>query len=198
LEEKTMSFPAKFGGTCSKCAGRIAAGASVNYDGKSIRHAPRCPAKGSVVEVEAPAPRKYDDTVKDDTRIVGRAAYKGKSGYLILWMGVTKKSAHPGDLAYKLAFRDGTKVFWGASAEVRVEKIYDTEHTYRGHTSYDAMTFGRLNELAKKYKETPPEDRGKCESCGRWNGNHAEDCDMANGGMSYRNAHGVFVLGADD
>ena len=195
-----MSFAAKFGGTCSKCAGRISAGSAVNYDGKAIRHAPRCPAAGTVTEVPVTAtePRKYDDTVKDDTKIVGRAAYKGKSGYLILWMCTTKRSTSPADLAYKLAFRDGSKVFWGDSAQVRVEKLYETEHTYRGHTSYDAMTFGRLNRLAKEYKDTPPEDRGKCESCGRWNGNHMDDCDMANGGMSYRTADGRFVLGADD
>lgn len=193
-----MSFPAKFGGTCSKCAGRIAAGASVNYDGHAIRHAPRRPAKGTVTEVAAPTARHYDDKVTDETKIVGRAAYKGKSGYLILWMGTTKKSTSPADLAYKLAFRDGSKVFWGESAQVKVEKLYETEHTYRGYTSYSAMTFGRLNELAKAYKDTPPEDRGKCEGCGRWNGNHTSDCDEQFGGMSGYNKHGVFVLGADD
>ena len=188
-----MSFAAKFPGTCSKCAGRIPAGAAVNYDGRQIRHAPRCPGAGTVTEVPVTAtePRKYDDTVKHDTKIVGRAAYKGKSGYLILWMGTTKRSTSPADLAYKLAFRDGSKVFWGDSAQVRVEKLYETEH-------YDAMTFGRLNRLAKEYKETPPEDRGKCESCGRWNGKHDDDCDMQFGGMSGRNSHGQFILGADD
>lgn len=194
-----MSFAAKFGGTCSKCAGRIPAGASVNYDGKAIRHAPRCPAKGTVVEVPVPEKREYDDKVTDETKIVGRATYKGKPGYLILWMGTTKRSAHPGDLAFKLAFRDGSKVFWGDMASsVKVDKLYDTEHTHRGYTSYDAMTFGKLNRLAKEFKDTPREDRGKCESCGRWNGRHASDCDMAEGGMSYRNAAGQFILGADD
>ena len=193
-----MSFAAKFGGTCSKCAGRIAAGSAVNYDGKSIRHAPRCPAKGTVTEVAASEPRKYDDTVTDETKIVGRAAYKGKSGYLILWMGTTKRSTSPADLAYKLAFRDGSKVFWGDSAQVKVEKLYETEHTYRGHTSYDAMTFGRLNRLAKEFRDTPKEDRGKCGSCGRWNGSHASDCDEQFGGMSGYNEHGHFILGADD
>ena len=190
-----MSFAAKFGGTCSKCAGRIPAGAAVNYDGKAIRHAPRCPAKGTVVEVAAPAARQYDDTVKDDTKIVGRAAYKGKSGYLILWMGTTSKGE-----AAKLAFRDGSKIFWADRSAITVEKMYrDEPDTYsRGFHSGGHMTFGRLNRLAEKMKNTPAEDRGKCESCGRWNGNHTDDCDMQFGGMSGYSANGHFVLGADD
>jgi hypothetical protein len=186
-----MSFAAKFGGTCSKCAGRIPAGAMVNYDGHAIRHAPRCPAKGTVTEVTAPAPRQ-DDTVTDATKIIGRATYKGKSGYLILWMGTTSKGE-----AAKLAFRDGSKVFWADRTAITVEKTYQPRENYR--TGYDEpMTFGRLNRLAKEFRETPKEDRGKCESCGRWNGAHTSDCDMQFGGMSGRNEHGVFILGADD
>jgi hypothetical protein len=136
-----MSFAAKFGGTCSKCAGRIPAGASVNYDGKNIRHAPRCPAAGTVTEL--PAEPKREDTVTDDTRILGRASYKGKSGYLILWMGETKKGR-----AAKLAFRDGAKVFWADLAEIKIEKRYEVRE-YRGREEH--MTFGRLNSLAKDF-----------------------------------------------
>lgn len=130
-----MSFAAKFGGICSKCAGRIAAGASVNYDGKAIRHAPRCPAKGSVTEVAAPAPRK-EESVTDATQIMGRAAYKGKSGYLVLWHGPMKE----GKLATKLAFRDGTKTFWG-NGDVTIEKMYD-----------EPISFARLNRLADEFR----------------------------------------------
>jgi hypothetical protein len=129
-----MSFPAKFGGTCSKCAGRIPAGAFVNYDGRAIRHAPRCPAKGTVTEVAAPTPRQ-DESLTDDSKILGRAAYKGKSGYLVLWHGVTKE----GKRATKLAFRDGTKTFWG-NGDVVIEKMYD-----------EPITFGKLNRLAKEF-----------------------------------------------
>jgi hypothetical protein len=133
--------------------------------------------------------------VTDETKIAGRATYKGKKGYLVLWMGPTKRGQ-----AAKLAFRDGTKVFWADMAEITVEKTYSTEYQ---RTAFDPapMTFGRLNRLAEKYKgmsEGERADRGKCESCGRWNGNHMDDCDMAAGGMSYRNSSGHFVLGADD
>ena len=130
-----MSFAAKFGGTCSKCAGRIPAGSSVNYDGKAIRHAPRCPAKGTVTEVPAPAPRQ-DESLTEDSKVLGRATYKGKSGYLVLWHGITKE----GKRATKLAFRDGTKTFWG-NGDVQIEKMYD-----------EPITFGRLNELAAEFK----------------------------------------------
>ena len=71
-----MSFPARFGGTCAKCAGHIAAGSAVNYNGKQIRHAPRCPAQGTVTELPAEPKREYSDAVTDETRIVGRATYK--------------------------------------------------------------------------------------------------------------------------
>lgn len=125
-----MSFAAKFGGTCSKCAGRIPAGAMVNYDGRQIRHAPRCPAKGTVTEVPA-ATARQDESLTDDSKVLGRATYKGKSGYLVLWTGITKE----GKRATKLAFRDGTKTFWG-NGDVTIGKMYN-----------EPVTFRRLNEL---------------------------------------------------
>ena len=137
-----MSFPAKFGGTCSKCAGRIPAGASVNYDGKSIRHAPRCPAKGSVVEVDVPAPRR-DESLTADSKILGRATYKGKSGYLVLWHGITKE----GKRATKLAFRDGSKTFWG-NGDVQIEKMYN-----------EPISFAKLNRLAEELKADKAEQK---------------------------------------
>lgn len=183
-----MSFPAKFGGTCSKCGARIPAGEKVNYDGHQIRHAPRCPAKGTVTEtaVSASEPRT-PETVTDSTKVVGRATYKGKPGYLVLWMGTTSRGE-----AVKLAFRDGSKVFWADRANVQIDKRYD-ENGY-----YGPMTFGRIKQFVAKMKDTPAEERGKCESCGRWNGNHTSDCDMQFGGMSGYNERGHFILGADD
>ena len=106
----------------------------------------------------APAPvasseRRYDDKVSDDTKIIGRARYKGKDGYLILWEGMTKRGAR----AAKLAFRDGSKAFWADSSEIEITKTYDESEDRYGRR--DSMTFGKLNRLAEKYKKMSEEER---------------------------------------
>jgi hypothetical protein len=136
-----MSFPAKFGGRCVKCAGLIAPGGQVNYDGHAIRHAPRCPAAGTVTEVAPPPPRE-EEKITDATKVLGRATYKGKTGYLILWLGTTSRGE-----AAKLAFRDGTKIFWTDRGAIAVEKRYDEPITYR-----------RLNQLADEFREQKAEE----------------------------------------
>lgn len=109
------------------------------------------------------------ETVSDDTVIVGKASYKGKSGYLVLWTGTTSRGQ-----AAKLAFRDGSKIFWANLSEVCIEKRYHC-HEYRGH-SEPGMTFGRLNRLRDDFKagkasgksdmELRPEGGRYCEACG--------------------------------
>jgi hypothetical protein len=84
------------------------------------------------------------EVVDSNTRILGRAKYKGKSGYLMLWEGSTKHGP-----AVKLAFRDGSKIFWASAAEVTIEKYYESRERY-GQIQY--MTFGRLNYLAEEFK----------------------------------------------
>ncbi len=89
--------------------------------------------------------------LSDDSKIVGRARYKGKDGYLILWMGRTKR----GDEAAKLAFRDGSKTFWANATDISVTKRYDEGEDRYGRR--DPMTLGKLNRLAKRYKERESE-----------------------------------------
>lgn len=82
------------------------------------------------------------DTLTDDSRIAGKATYKGKP-YILVWEGETRRGR-----ACKLAFSDGSKVFWADAADVQVTKRYDSRE-YRGRVEH--MTFGRLARLREKF-----------------------------------------------
>jgi hypothetical protein len=97
----------------------------------------------------APAERPQE-TLTDDSRIQGKAKYKGKT-YILVWTGTTKKGE-----ACKLAFSDGTRVFWADRAECEIVRSY-RPNEYRGRTEY--MTFGRLRSLQEKWKRMSDEDR---------------------------------------
>jgi hypothetical protein len=72
-----------------------------------------------------------------NTPIIGRAQYKGHE-YLLLWEGMTKR----GTRAARLAFRDGSRVFWADATEYRVVKRYR-----------EPLTLQRLNQLAEEFRE---------------------------------------------
>jgi hypothetical protein len=99
------------------------------------------------------------DTVTDETVIRGKATYKGRAGYLVLWTGTTSRGE-----AVKLAFRDGSKVFWADRAEVQIDKTYQ-DHDWRGRRE-PGMTFGRLNRLAAQYKQARANGIEPCDKCG--------------------------------
>ncbi len=103
------------------------------------------------------APQK-PESLSDETAIRGKAAYKGKSGYLILWIGTTSRGE-----AVKLAFRDGSKVFWADKADVVVEKTYQ-DREWRGRTE-PGMTFGRLNRLRDEYAAAKKDGLEACHKC---------------------------------
>jgi hypothetical protein len=81
----------------------------------------------------------------DATEVAGKARYKGTE-YLLLWSGSTRKGP-----ACKLAFTDGSKVFWASEAEVEVTKRYQ-DRQWRGRRE-PGMTFGRLQQLRAEYKQ---------------------------------------------
>lgn len=85
-----------------------------------------------------------DEKVADDTPVLGRARHKGRE-YLLLWEGATKRGQ-----AAKLAFTDGSKVFWADAAAVTVTKRYQARE-HRGQRI--PMTFGRLQRLREEYAE---------------------------------------------
>ncbi len=155
-----MSFPAKFAGTCIKCHGHIPAGSPINFDPdtRKARHAPKCPAQPMAAPPVSAEP-KAPETVRDDQRILGKATYKGKPGYLILWMGTTSRGE-----AAKLAFRDGGKIFWADMADVQVDKEYH-DREYRGRME-PGMTFGRLKRLSAEYAQAKKDGIEPCGKCG--------------------------------
>ena len=103
-----------------------------------------------------------------ESRIVGRARYKSRE-YILVWEGQTRRGP-----ACKLAFTDGSKVFWADAAEVEVTKRYQSRE-YRGRV--DHMTFGKLQRLREDYaaaKREGNEDgirngqRYECPECGEY------------------------------
>ncbi len=68
--------------------------------------------------------------------LLGRARYKGRT-YLIAWEGETKRGR-----AFRLAFTDGSKVFWASAAEVEVVRRYSP--------SGRAVTLLSLQEFAAR------------------------------------------------
>lgn len=89
---------------------------------------------------------KLADKVGDDTAVFGRGVYKSRE-YLILWMGRTARGE-----AAKLAFLDGSSVFWADADAVRVTKRYETRFD-RYQQRERPMTFGRLRRLREEYAE---------------------------------------------
>ncbi len=75
-----------------------------------------------------------NESLASNTTIAGKATYKGRA-YLLLWEGDTKRGT-----AAKLAFADGSKVFWAPAGEYQVTK------------TYESMTFGKLSRLREEYR----------------------------------------------
>ena len=104
----------------------------------------------------------------DGDRVAGKATYKGKS-YLLVWEGTTSRGQ-----AAKLAFSDGSKVFWANGGEYQVTKHYEVQRDRRsGRDEY--MTFGVLKRLREKYKRARAQgnddgiangQRYECPECG--------------------------------
>jgi len=59
------------------------------------------------------------------SEIIGRAEYKSHE-YLMVWEGETKRGP-----AAKLAFRDGSKVFWASAGDYRIVRRYREPMTLR-------------------------------------------------------------------
>ena len=70
--------------------------------------------------------------------VIGRARYKGREGYLVLWDGTTKAGKH----ATKLAFRDGSKTFWG-NGDTDITKRYD-----------EPVSIQQIDKWADEYKQS--------------------------------------------
>ena len=89
-----------------------------------------------------------------DTKVVGRAQYKGKS-YYVIWHGHTRS----GDYAAKLCFRDGTKEFWAKETDqLRITKEYQDPRSIRS-----------LQDFARQAKEGEKDgSSGSCAECGRY------------------------------
>lgn len=93
--------------------------------------------------------------LQDADKIAGKARYKGKE-YLLVWEGTTSRGQ-----AAKLAFSDGSKVFWANGGEYEVTKRYEARE-YRGRS--EPMTFGKLKGLRGKFQRAREQghDDGVC------------------------------------
>lgn len=95
------------------------------------------------------------DKLTADSKIAGKARYQGRE-YLLVWEGQTRKG-----FAAKLAFSDGSKIFWASQGEYQVTKRY--EERTEGHGRYQrtrgGMTFGRLQELCEEFAEKRKEEK---------------------------------------
>lgn len=100
--------------------------------------------------VDAPQSGGRNESLGGDSTVIGRASYKGRE-YLLVWEGTTSRGP-----AAKLAFTDGSKVFWADAAAVHVTKRYHARE-YRGQRQ--PMTFGRLQRLREEYAEQRQADR---------------------------------------
>ena len=85
---------------------------------------------------------RKSETLSDDSTVAGRARYKGRE-YLLVWEGTTSRGA-----AAKLAFLDGTNVFWADGSAIQVTKRYQSQER-RGRDI--PMTFGRLRVLREEF-----------------------------------------------
>ena len=126
-------------------------------------------ASTAVESGSRPSSERPSDSLSSDSEIAGKAQYKGKE-YLLVWSGDTRRGP-----AAKLAFRDGSKVFWAPLGEVRITKVYEARE-YRGRRE-PGMTFGRLERLRKEYSEAkrqgnddgiPNGRRYECPECGEY------------------------------
>ena len=102
-------------------------------------------------------PQPKQEITGENLTVIGRAKYKGKS-YLLVWHGTTR-FGH----GHKLAFRDGSKVFW-AKGEVQITKEFR-----------QPMTVGALLQFAAEKAAEKKGDyshmdgrRYECDECGEW------------------------------
>lgn len=90
----------------------------------------------------APGSHPDGDRLTQDSRIAGKARYQDRE-YILVWEGETRRGR-----ACKLAYRDGSKVFWADAAQVQVTKRYEAREE-RGQMQH--MTFGRLERMRTEY-----------------------------------------------
>lgn len=90
------------------------------------------------------------ETLANDTKIAGRAKYRGRD-YILVWEGETGRGH-----SAKLAFADGSSVFWTQYDQIEVTKRYQPR-VYRGQEQ--PMTFGRLNRLREDFSEQRKAER---------------------------------------
>jgi hypothetical protein len=99
---------------------------------------------GSTAVAAAAVTPATADRLTDSSPIVGRAKYKGRE-YLLVWEGNTRRGP-----SAKLAFLDGSSIFWTAPGTYEVTKYYQTRERYGRD---EPMTFGRLSRLRDEFRD---------------------------------------------
>lgn len=109
----------------------------------------------------APAQEKQAEATKGiDTRVIGKALYKGKS-YYVVWYGTTARGE-----AFKLSFRDGSKYFWANASEATWEKQYsERQDGFGRYARRSYPTIASLQAFAERQRD-PRTARGECCECG--------------------------------
>jgi hypothetical protein len=114
------------------------------------------------LDAQAEPPRsdaRRDDRLADDTEILGKAKYKGKT-YILVWCGETRRGR-----AAKLAFSDGSKVFWADESEIEIVKVYRPGTTgYGRYAREERMTFGRLRRLQEEWRSKSEDEHAEAKA----------------------------------
>jgi hypothetical protein len=121
----------------------------------------------------APATDAAAKGVPDDTRLVAKAKYKGRT-YYCPWVGQTKS----GEYKARLVTLDGSLDFWATAARpneqcdgngdvAAIVKTYaPRERTFRGHTHTEYTTIGSIRSFVDREKRNRDEGGAVCAECG--------------------------------
>jgi hypothetical protein len=130
------------------------------YVGLQVRE--RAEQIAAMIDAQPVTQQEHPEFDRKRTPIKGRAKYKGKGGYLVLWEGMTRR----GSEAVKLAFRDGSKTFWADAAQVTITKRYGREDYRTGRIEYP--TLESLDWYAKKARERETNGEESCWRCAKY------------------------------
>lgn len=99
-----------------------------------------------------PAAQKHGRKLGDDTKLVGKCRYKGRT-YYAMFLGMTSRGT---EAAHLVSF-DGSVDFWKDLAEVEVVKTYGRE--WRGRVEYP--TLGSMRRFIQTRAKHDPEGVGR-------------------------------------
>ena len=101
--------------------------------------------------------------VGDDSKVVAKATYKGRS-YYVLWMGRCASGAEKAHLTVL----DGKIDFWADLSACQITKTYQPREyrTFRGRTTTTYTTLGSIRSFIEREKANRANGGDVCAACG--------------------------------